>query len=74
MPWVEGVIDCKGLVHQVQCKLCIRVEKQIYILISKVDSFLKHIGHHKCKVSMLSVDVGFYYYSKDSTYVKNECA
>jgi hypothetical protein len=45
------------------------------LLIPKVDSLLKHIGHRKCKVSMFSVDARFYYYNKDSTnYAKNECA
>ncbi len=44
------------------------------IIIPKVDSLLKHIGHSKCNVSMLNVDARFYYYNKDSTCAKNEHA
>jgi hypothetical protein len=44
------------------------------LLIPKVDSLLKHIGHSKCNVSMLNVDARFYYYNKDSTCAKNEHA
>jgi hypothetical protein len=70
LPWVEGVIDHKGLVHQVQCKVCTHVNKQFFLLIPKVDSLLKHIGHCKCKVSMFNIDARFYYYNKDSTHAK----
>jgi hypothetical protein len=74
LPWVEGVIDHNGLVHQVKCKVCTHVERQKNLLIPNVDNLLKHIGHHKCKVLMLSVDTRFYYYNKDSTHTKNERA
>ncbi len=69
------MIDCKGLVHQVQCIRCAFMWKgKKNLLIPKVDSLLKHIGHRKCKVSMLSVDARFYYYNKDSIYAMNKCA
>jgi len=69
-----SVINHKGLVHQVQFKVCTHVNVQKKLLIPKVDSLLKHIGHSKWNVPMLNVDVGFYYYSKDSTCAKNERA
>jgi hypothetical protein len=69
-----SVIDRKGLVHQVQFKVCIHVNMQKLLLIPKVDILLKHIGHYKCNVPMLNVDAGFYYYNKDSTRAKNERA
>ncbi len=69
-----SVIDHKGLVHQVQFKVCIHVNMQKKIKIPKVDSLLKHIGHSKFNVSMLNVDARFCYYSKDSTRAKNEHA
>jgi hypothetical protein len=69
-----SVIDHKGLVHQVQFMVCTHVNMQKKLLIPKVDSLLKHIGHSKCNVLMLNVDARFYYYNKDSTRVKNERA
>jgi hypothetical protein len=74
LPWVEGVIDHKGLVHQVLCKVCTHVERLKKSIISKVDNSLKHIGHGKCKISMLSVHAWFSYYNKDSIHAKNERA
>jgi len=50
------------------------VERQKTLVIPKVDNSLKHIGHGKCKISMLSVHAGFSYYNKDSIHAKNECA
>jgi hypothetical protein len=57
-PWVELVLDEKGQVNHVCCMVCTFVEGKEKLLAPKLDSFLKHQGHHKVKKSMPRVDVG----------------
>ncbi len=47
LPWVESVVDEKGLVQQVRCKICTYVERKEKSLALKLDSLLKHVGHWK---------------------------
>jgi hypothetical protein len=57
LPWVEFVVDEKGSVQQVRCKICTFVEGKEKFLAPKVDSFIKHVGIRKlqflCQVLML---------------------
>jgi hypothetical protein len=50
------------------------VEGKEKLLAPKLDSLLKHQGCHKAKKSMLGVDVGQFYFNKNSVHVKNEHA
>jgi hypothetical protein len=72
LPWVEFIIDYKGEVHQVKSTICTFVEGKYKLLAFKLNNFLNHVGHWKCKVSMLGVDVGSYYMNKNYVHSKNE--
>jgi hypothetical protein len=50
LPWVEFVINEKGGVHQVRCKICIDVEGKEKLLAPNLDNLLKHVGSWKCLV------------------------
>jgi hypothetical protein len=54
--------------------VCTFVEGKEKLLAPKLDSFLKHQGHHKVKKSMPKVDVGQFYFNKDFVHAKNEGA
>ncbi len=47
LPWVELFIRKDGNLHIVKCRICIEVERKDKLLVSKWDSFCKHIGHKK---------------------------
>jgi len=46
------VIDEKGLVQQVKCKICTTIGRKEKLLAPKLDSLLKHFGHQKTKFSV----------------------
>jgi hypothetical protein len=50
VPWVEFVINEKGGIHQVRCKICIDVEGKEKLLAPKLNKLLKHVGSWKCLV------------------------
>jgi hypothetical protein len=45
------MIDDEGLVHWIQCKICIVVEGKERLMVPKLDSLLKHARCWNCKVS-----------------------
>jgi hypothetical protein len=47
-------------------------ERQRKTIGPKLDNFLKHQGCHKAKESRPKVDVGGFFFTKDSIHVKNE--
>jgi len=74
LPWVKFIIDDKGLIHQVMCKICTYVEGKEKLIVPKLNSLVEHASHRKCKISMLEIDVSSYYYNKNYVHAKNECA
>ncbi len=56
VPWVESILDEKGHVQQVWCKICTFVQRKDNLLVPKLDSLLKHQNHWKAKFSMSGVD------------------
>ncbi len=72
LPWVEFVVDEKGLMQQVRCKICTFVEGKENVLAPKVDSLINHVGNKKATTFMPSVDVDFHYYNKNLMHTKNE--
>jgi len=52
LPWAKFVFDEKGEVQQIRCKVCTSVEGKHKLLVTKLDSLLKHQGHQKAKVLM----------------------
>jgi hypothetical protein len=74
LPWVKFMIDDKGLMQQIMCKICSYVEGKEKLIVPKLNSLLQHASHRKCKISMLEIDASFYYYNEDYVHAKNECA
>ncbi len=72
MPWAKFVIDEKGLVQQVRCKIFTYVKGKEKLLTPKLDSLLKHDGWWKAKFLMPSVDGSSHYFNKNLVHVKNE--
>jgi hypothetical protein len=71
LPWVESIIDEKGLVQQVRCKIYTIVRGKEKLLAPKLNSLFKHVGHWKAKFLMPSVDANSHYFNKDLVHVKN---
>jgi hypothetical protein len=70
----KNVINDKGLVHYVQCKICTHVGVGKTFLIPKLNRLLKHVKHWECKVSMPKIEAFSYYYNKDSMHSKTKQA
>jgi len=64
LPWEKFVINEKGLVQQVRCKICKIVRGKEKLLAPKLDSLLKHVEHWKAKFLMPSVDADSHYFNK----------
>jgi hypothetical protein len=52
--------------------ICTFVEGKEKLIAPKLDSFLKHVGHWKCKVSMPGVDASSCYMNTNYVHSKNE--
>jgi hypothetical protein len=65
LPWVESILDEKGDIHYVGCKICTFVEGKQKLLTPKFSNLLKHRGHKKAKVSMFDIDVSTFYYMQN---------
>jgi hypothetical protein len=52
--------------------ICTFVVGKDKLLAPKLNNLLKHVGPQKCKVSMLGVNVGYYYMNKNYVHSKNE--
>jgi hypothetical protein len=61
LPWVESILDEKGEIHYVWCKIYTFAKGKQKLLAPKFNNLLKHQGHKKAKVSMLDIDVGTFY-------------
>jgi hypothetical protein len=61
LSWVESILDEKGQIHYVQCKIYTFFEGKQKKLAPKFNNLLKHQGHKKAKVSMPNIDVGTFY-------------
>jgi hypothetical protein len=72
LPWVEFVVDERGLVQQVRCKMCTFVKGKKKFLAPKMDSLLKHVGHKRATIFMPIMDLDYHYYNKNSMHTKNE--
>jgi hypothetical protein len=64
LPWVESIIDEKGLVQQVRCTIYTVIRGKEKLLAPKPNSLLKHVGHWKTKFLMPSVNVSSHYFNK----------
>jgi hypothetical protein len=67
LPWEKSIVDEKGLVQHITCKMCTSIERKEKLFTPKLDSLLKHVGCPKAKVFMPNVDVGFI------TLIKTQC-
>lgn len=66
------VLNEKGEVYQVQCKICTFVKGKQQKKPPKLDNLLKHQSHRKAKVSMPNVDTYTFYSNKNSMHVQSE--
>jgi hypothetical protein len=56
--WVDGKVV------QVHYKVCVQIEKREKLLIPKINSLWKHVGHCKTLVLMPKVKTGEHYFLK----------
>jgi len=47
-----------------RCKIYTQMKDINKLLVPKLDSLLKHVGHHKVLVTMLGVKMGDHYFLK----------
>jgi transposase len=73
LPWVEYVVGVDGKVHQVKCKVCSKIEECDKLLVLKLDSLWKHVGHKKVVTLIANVAVKEYNFLKMNQHVFNEC-
>jgi len=66
------VLGVDGKVVQVHYKVCAQIERKEKLLILKINSLWKHLGHRKTLVLMLDVKVGEHYFLKTTVDVANE--
>jgi hypothetical protein len=59
------MVNEKGEMHWVQCRICTVVEGKEKLLAPKLDILQKHISHRKAKVSIPRVDPSSYYMNKN---------
>jgi hypothetical protein len=45
LPWAVSILSSNGKVVQVECKVCSLIEGKDKLLVPKLDSFWKHVGH-----------------------------
>jgi hypothetical protein len=68
----EFVLGFDGRVIQVKCKIYTRIDDIDNILVPKLDSLWKHVGHHKVLVTMLKAKMGDDYIYIFKIHVANE--
>jgi hypothetical protein len=73
LPWVEYVVGADGKVHQVQCKVCNKIKECDKLLMLKLDSLWKHVGHKKVVSPIANVTIREYIFLKTNQHVFNEC-
>jgi hypothetical protein len=56
----------------VKCTICNAIEGKEKLLVSKLDSLIKHLGQRKCVKAKPRVKIGEYYLNPTNQYVKNE--
>jgi hypothetical protein len=61
----------RKVVH-VRCKVCSLLNGKNKLLVAKLDSLWKHVGHHKVLVVMRGVKVGERYFLKSNAHVVSE--
>lgn len=61
LPWAKSILSSNGKVVQVECKVCSLIEGKDKLLVPKLDSFWKHVGHHKALIVMLEIKVRQHY-------------
>ncbi len=69
---MESVLGFNGKVVQMQCKICTWIEGKDELLVPKLDSLCKDVGHCKALVAMPRVNVGDHYFLKTNSHVANE--
>ncbi len=56
----------------VKCTICSAIEGTEMLLVSKLDSLIKHLGQRKCEKAKPRVKIREYYLSPTNQHVKNE--
>jgi len=56
----------------VKCTICSAVEGKEKLLVSKLDSLIKHLGQRKCEKAKPRVKIVEYYLSPTNQHMKNE--
>ncbi len=69
---MESMLGFDGKVIQVQCKICAWIKGKDELLVPKLDSLWKDVGHYKALVAMPRVNVGDHYFLKTNSHVANE--
>jgi hypothetical protein len=64
LPCDESMLGFYGRVVQMRCKIYTQMKDINKLLVPKLDSLLKHVGHHKVLVAMLGVKKGDHYFLK----------
>jgi hypothetical protein len=71
--WAKSIVDEKGLVQHITCKICTSIKRKEKLFAPKLDILLKHVGCPKGMVFMLGVDASSHYFNKNSVHGNNEC-
>jgi hypothetical protein len=71
-PWAEPVMGINGRITQVRYKICTDVEGREKLLVSKIDSLMKHACRRKATMDMGKVKRREYFYMGSNQHVKNE--
>ncbi len=66
LPW--AMMGSNGKIAQVWRKVCTQIDSKEKLLILKLDSLWKHVGHHKALVAMTRVKGGEY------IFFENQCS
>jgi hypothetical protein len=62
LPWAKFMLGFDGRVVEMRCKTYTQMKDINKLLVAKLDSLSKHVGHHKVLVTMLGVKMGNHYF------------
>jgi len=70
--WFEPICREDGKMCMVKCRVCSKVKGNEKLLVSKLDSLIKHSGLQKCTIARLGADVRKYSICPTNSHVKNK--
>jgi len=70
--WAKAIVGEDGLVAQVWCKICNKIEGKPKLLTLKFNTLHKRNECHKATIPSFDIVIEDYFYYKDVTHAKNE--